>query len=1022
MEYIVPGLAKIAGSAFVGLLNVIRKQIGLGPVDDLEKTVDSAGAAAAIKSGKTVRDNGDGTFTIPSSNTYYDKNGEAQAVGGSGSGKFARLLANSSLNRKTAVKAANIATRVATLPLKAIPILGPQARSGLVKGAEYLAGSGSDLTRGAARATFNSGSKIITGGTKAILNPGKSVAAYNLSRALGASRTQSVLGINNWLRQSKNVPSVVENAPSRLSKWLSSFFSKFSALLTSPTISNIMKEAEKAGSKIGVTQIFSKIKDILNNSIKLLTAEKSQKLLSKLTNVTAATLGAAKGMSKFIPVVGWAMIGYDVISGAFEADKLFGIDSDDVDWKMQFISSLMKGLLGLGVGPLFDILLSACSEYSGVDIKQHIATMIYDIMSKSPGADIADSANLNKAKSNFAQEVENYNRTNKTALSAYKYKELKNTPWYSKVWNWTTGKGNEDFSKYEVGKQKKSTSNTRTVQTPVPKPGPKPSAPIKKSIGNGKGSNSAGYGITKPTGMANYTQNDPRWSSYRLGSMPDGSSSNMKIGGCGPTALSNVLSAGGSVINPLQVARFAKSRGYLTEGGSSKDLFESGASELGLRSNRISRNRLAGALKSGKPVIISGKSSSGRGYGSGNSPFTNAGHIVTASGLDKHGNTIINDPMQNKPRVYNIKNLISGMTNGWVFNKKNVGYGEDTTSTNDNSLEGLVDSFDSSSNISDSLGPLSTLLGNMGNAVSNLISSRVTGKPYENAQLGSDNSVNTAAYLKNFGSSKEYINALLPGAKELQRKYGILPSLTIAQAMQESGSTGSSDLARLYNNHFGMTAGAYWKGATKTYYDKGMNKNYTYRAYKSLAESIEDYGKNLNTPLYAKVRSAKNYKEAIKAVKAAGYAEDPKYVENLTNVVENYGLASLNVGYGGGNDKNPSFDDLSNMLNITSSNSYKKDTETIPEGYGDTNTDITRRLNVAVNTSGVENKLDILIHVMKSWAERDTKNQHNTVNLYNKTTKGSTNKPPVVVNQNNSNPPVNNLRNIHQMIASGVRK
>lgn len=125
----------------------------------------------------------------------------------------------------------------------------------------------------------------------------------------------------------------------------------------------------------------------------------------------------------------------------------------------------------------------------------------------------------------------------------------------------------------------------------------------------------------------------------------------------------------------------------------------------------------------------------------------------------------------------------------------------------------------------------------------------------------------------------------------------ILPSLTIAQAILESG-WGNSGLTIKGNALFGIKAGIGWKGKrysskTKECYDK---KNFVtitayFRAYNSWAESVNDHTAFIaSNKRYAKVLTAKDYKTACYEIAQAGYATAPNYVQSLINIIEGYKL------------------------------------------------------------------------------------------------------------------------------------
>ncbi|MCY6355708.1 glycoside hydrolase family 73 protein [Clostridium sp. ZS2-4] len=143
-----------------------------------------------------------------------------------------------------------------------------------------------------------------------------------------------------------------------------------------------------------------------------------------------------------------------------------------------------------------------------------------------------------------------------------------------------------------------------------------------------------------------------------------------------------------------------------------------------------------------------------------------------------------------------------------------------------------------------------------------------------------------------------FIGKILKGAIESYNTYKVLPSVTIAQAILESG-WGKSLKATKYNNLFGIKADKKWTGpkvklSSKEYIRGKRRTVYSYwRVYNSLNDSIVDHGKFLHErPWYreAGVFKATNYVEQIKAVKKGGYCTDPEYVNKICRIINQYDL------------------------------------------------------------------------------------------------------------------------------------
>lgn len=138
-------------------------------------------------------------------------------------------------------------------------------------------------------------------------------------------------------------------------------------------------------------------------------------------------------------------------------------------------------------------------------------------------------------------------------------------------------------------------------------------------------------------------------------------------------------------------------------------------------------------------------------------------------------------------------------------------------------------------------------------------------------------------------SKQEFINLIKPGAIDGYIKYGILPSLIIAQAILES-NWGKSHISY---NLFGIKAGTGWQGKiaikkTKEFVNGvWITVEAKFRAYDSFSESIIDHAKLLGTSSrYKKVTQAADYITACYEVWKAGYATDPNYPKKLIAIIE----------------------------------------------------------------------------------------------------------------------------------------
>lgn len=138
-------------------------------------------------------------------------------------------------------------------------------------------------------------------------------------------------------------------------------------------------------------------------------------------------------------------------------------------------------------------------------------------------------------------------------------------------------------------------------------------------------------------------------------------------------------------------------------------------------------------------------------------------------------------------------------------------------------------------------------------------------------------------------SYEQYIDRYKAIAIEEMRKYGIPASITLAQGLLESGA-GQSDLSQKGNNHFGIKCHG-WTGRTISHDDDRNGE--CFRAYDSPQQSFEDHSLFLaRRERYQRLFSLSptDYKGWANGLKACGYATNPRYAQNLINIIETYEL------------------------------------------------------------------------------------------------------------------------------------
>jgi flagellar protein FlgJ len=163
---------------------------------------------------------------------------------------------------------------------------------------------------------------------------------------------------------------------------------------------------------------------------------------------------------------------------------------------------------------------------------------------------------------------------------------------------------------------------------------------------------------------------------------------------------------------------------------------------------------------------------------------------------------------------------------------------------------------------------------------------------------------------KAFSSADEFVNTMLPMAKEAAARIGVDPRYLVAQAALETGwgksvmraQDGSSS-----HNLFGIKAGSSWTGdsaraITSEFRDGAMVKETAeFRSYASYKDSFHDLVTLLqtNNRYQDVVKSADNPEQFVRELQKAGYATDPNYANKISQIAkqmtsyQNYAAAGV---------------------------------------------------------------------------------------------------------------------------------
>jgi flagellar protein FlgJ len=163
-----------------------------------------------------------------------------------------------------------------------------------------------------------------------------------------------------------------------------------------------------------------------------------------------------------------------------------------------------------------------------------------------------------------------------------------------------------------------------------------------------------------------------------------------------------------------------------------------------------------------------------------------------------------------------------------------------------------------------------------------------------------------------FSSADEFVNTMLPMAKEAAARIGVDPRYLVAQAALETGwgksvmraQDGSSS-----HNLFGIKASSNWTGdsarAITSEFRNGQMVKETaqFRSYASYKDSFHDLVTLLqtNNRYQDVVKSADNPEQFVRELQKAGYATDPHYATKISQIAkqmnsfENYAAAGVST-------------------------------------------------------------------------------------------------------------------------------
>ncbi|MEY8441159.1 LysM peptidoglycan-binding domain-containing protein [Lactobacillaceae bacterium 24-114] len=211
----------------------------------------------------------------------------------------------------------------------------------------------------------------------------------------------------------------------------------------------------------------------------------------------------------------------------------------------------------------------------------------------------------------------------------------------------------------------------------------------------------------------------------------------------------------------------------------------------------------------------------------------------------------------------------------------------------------------------------------------------------------------SSLHFSNNANSQQFIQSVAQGAIDGWNQYKVLPSITVAQAILESG-WGQSGLSQQAHNLFGIKGsynGQYVTMSTREVINgRSVYVNANFRAYPNNSASVADHGRFLNVnSRYANLLGDTDYVSVANKLRQDGYATDPNYSSLLINLVRTYNLTQLDSIALSGQVITNKNNDGDNTGYNTGSNNNTSSTGYYTVQNGDTLSGIANQFNTTVN-------------------------------------------------------------------------
>lgn len=508
----------------------------------------------------------------------------------------------------------------------------------LGKNADKILGTvAKEGTEEAAEGAVKTGAKGIAKYASAVAKDGAEEVAETASEKILTKTTKSLVEKGSEKAAKEGAEGLLKKVTQFLTKKLPAFF-------TDGTVLKMIKKVLKSSGKEATEQAAKKVaKEAAEKVLKKLLKEMGEKIV-KIAAKALAKVSASVASAGIVTV---AFIVLDFISGMSNANTILGVTKDSGGTSL--LEKLLAGLINAITENLTFGLLPAST----------IVNIVIEFVAPMLGI---DTSKLQARRQAAIDEIEKWNRENPENQYEDVESYNKKDKWTTKAWNtvkgWFGGGSDKDDEK-ALNKVYSSTSYASNVSG-------------RGSTTSTRAAGSYGMG----SGKQHFSQIDPRYANIAYNSSADTTKQTIKDSGCGPIAAAQVIQSYGAEVDPINAAKYAISGGYKeTNGGTIPTFFRDYLAENSINTELLNDIKsTVSRIGSGQPVILMGTDSSN----SNNTPYGKSPHYVVATGFDRRGNIIIQNPESSTPNsVYDAGSVLSksSLAIGTSYNTAKFGKG-----------------------------------------------------------------------------------------------------------------------------------------------------------------------------------------------------------------------------------------------------------------------------------------------------------------------------------------------------------